>query len=363
MFRLRFLLAVLCLAPALPAQTEKPVRIAIAGLVHGHVDGFLLRPAQSRKDIQIVGIFEPNLTLAQTVAKRYNLPDSLFYTNLGRMLDKVNADAVAVFTNTFDHASVVEIAAAHHLPVMMEKPMAVSMEHAKRIQSAADRYGVPVVVDYETSWYNTNRAIFDLFNNRKSAGAIRRMVAMDGHQGPEEIGVGPNFLAFLQDPHQNGAGALFDFGCYGANLMTWLMDNARPISVEATTQQIKPQIYPNVDDEATVILQYPKAQGIIEASWNWPFARKDLEVYGETGYAIATGGNSMRVRLGDQKEETVTPEPQSPDQRDALSYFIAVVRGKRKPAGLSSVANNMIVTEILDAARESARTGKRVMLQ
>ena len=123
------------------------------------------------------------------------------------------------------------------------------------------------------------------------------MVAMDGHPGPKEIGVQPEFLDWLGDPARNGAGALFDFGCYGANLMTWLMDDAAALSVTAVTQRFKPAIYPRVDDEASIVLEYPSAQGIVQASWNWPFNRKDFEVYGEKGLAIATGGNGLRVAL------------------------------------------------------------------
>ena len=74
--------------------------------------------------------------------------------------------------------------------------------------------------------------------------------------------------------------------------MTWLMDNQRPLAVAAIAQTNKPAVYSRVDDEATILLQYPKAQGIIQASWNWPLSRKDLEVYGETGYAIATAATA-----------------------------------------------------------------------
>jgi predicted dehydrogenase len=161
---------------------------------------------------------------------------------------------------------------------------------------------------------------------------------------------------------KNGAGALFDFGCYGANLMTWLMDNQRPRAVTAITQRIKPSIYQRVDDEATILMEYADAQGIAQASWNWPDHRKDLEVYGESGYAIATGGNSVRVKMRGQKEAASTPEPLPADEKDELAYLEGVVRGRIKPSGLSSLENNIIVTEILDAARESARTGKTVKL-
>ena len=166
-----------------PPEPGTPVRIAVAGLVHGHVEGFLLRPAQTRADIRIVGIFEPDITLAEATAKRYKLPASLLYTNLQTMLDRVKPDALAVFTNTFDHARVVEAAAPRHIPVMMEKPLAVSMEHARRIQNVAERYDIPIVVDYETSWYPSHGAMWKLLKEQKAAGQIRRLVAMDGHQG------------------------------------------------------------------------------------------------------------------------------------------------------------------------------------
>ena len=347
------------------AQAQTPMHVAIAGLVHGHVDGFF-RLAQQHTDVQIVGIFEPSEELRKQYARKYSLPEKLFFAELSTMLEQTRPQAVATFTNTFDHAMVVEACGPRHMAVMMEKPMAVSNEHARRIQAAVKRYDIPLVVNYETSWYPSKGAIEEIFKKERSAGTIRRMAAMDGHQGPKEIGVGPFFLDFLGDPKRNGAGALFDFGCYGANLMTWLMDEQKPISVSAVTLHVKPQIYPHVDDEATVLLEYPKATGVIEASWNWPFARKDFEVYGEKGYAISKGGNELRVRLGEEKggkpEEVRTPAALPADEHDSLAYLLAVVHGM-KPSGVSGLENNMIVTEILDAARESARTGRKVSLR
>ena len=106
------------------------------------------------------------------------------------------------------------------------------------------------------------------------------------------------------------------------------------------------------------------AQGIIEGSWNWPFSRKDFEVYGERAYANAFGGNLVRRRkAGDKVEEAITPAELKPDEADSISYLKAVARGKMKPAGLSSLENNLVATEILVAARESVRSGKFVVLR
>ena len=344
---------------ALCSAQQPPLRVAIAGLAHGHVSGFLNNAAK-RNDIQIVAIFDPDPALVASYAKRYNIAADGQFSDLGRMLDAVKPEAVATFTSTIDHAGVVEAAAQRHIPVMMEKPLAVDMNEARRIQKAAARAGIPVIVNYETTWYRSHGDIRKLFKEQKAAGDIRKMVAMDGHEGPQEIHVQPEFFAWLTDPVKNGAGALFDFGCYGANLMTWMMGNQRPLAVTAIAQSEKPGIYAKVDDEATILVQYPKAQGVIQASWNWPFSRKDFEVYGEKGYAIATGGEGLRVRLpGERTEEMRKPAELPGAESDSITYLTGIARRKFKPAGLNSLENNVIVVEILQAARESVRTGKK----
>ena len=346
------------------ASDVKPLRLAIAGLVHSHVDGFL-RGVRNRNDVQIAGVFEPDTAVQHKYAEKYDLGKLPFFTDLGVMLDAVKPESVATFTSTYDHPVVVEACASRHIPVMMEKPLAVSLDHALAIRRAADAAGIPVIVNYETTWYRSHAAMWELMKDQHAGGEIRKMVAMDGHQGPKEIGVPPEFFGWLTDPVKNGAGALFDFGCYGANLMTWMMDNQRPLAVTAMTHRFKPQIYPRVDDEGTILIEYPKAQGIIQASWNWPFNRKDFEVYSERAYAIAVGGNTLRVRLpGQADEEARTKLADRPsDERDSISYLTAVARGKLKPTGLSSLDNNIIVTEILVAARESAQSGKTIRLR
>lgn len=358
----RLLLA--SLAAALSAYAQAPVRIAIAGLNHGHVSGFLHNAARRTADIQIVGIYDPDPALVAKYAKSDHFPESAQFTDLGKMLDAVKPEAVAIFSDTYSHAGIVETVAPRRIPIMMEKPLAVDTGQAHAIEAASKRYGVPVIVNYETTWYPTTAEIGKIFHDRKAGGDIRKMVALTGHQGPKEINVQPEFFAWLTDPVKNGAGALFDFGCYGANIMTWLMDNQRPLKVTAIAQTDKPQIYAHVDDEATVILEYPRAQGVIQASWNWPINRKDFEVYGASGYAIATGGDSLRVRLpGDKTETASTPPAREPDERDSIAYLVAVTRGQIKPSGLSSLDNNVIVTEILSAARESVKTGRTITLR
>jgi predicted dehydrogenase len=339
---------------------EAPLRVALAGLVHGHASGFFDR-FQHRADLQVVGIAEADRQLTSQFAKKYGLAPGLFYSDLEEMLKATHPQAVLAYTNTYDHRRVVEICARYGVHVMMEKPLAVSLEDARAIEEAARAGKIQVLVNYETTWYRSNQAAYDLVHE-KAIGEIRKVVVHDGHSGPKEIGVGPEFLAWLTDPKLNGGGALFDFGCYGADLATWLMDGRRPDSVTAVTQQIKPEVYPRVDDEATIIVTYPHAQAIVQASWNWPFSRKDMEVYGQKGYAITVGRDAVRVRLPEKEEISADAKPLEKMKGDSVSYLRAVLLGGLKPEGQSSLETNVIVTEILDAARQSAATGKTVSL-
>jgi predicted dehydrogenase len=349
-------------------QTEaqdQPLKIGVAGLNHGHV-GWVFT-ANKRSDIEIVGIAEPNRELAERYMKQHGLPMDLVFDTLEEMLEKTKPEAVTGFGTTFAHLEIVQHCAPRGIHVMVEKPLAVSLEHALEMKTLAEKHKIHLITNYETSWYATNEKAHELFQAGK-IGDARKIVVRDGHRGPKKIGVGPEFLEWLTDPHLNGAGALMDFGCYGANLSTWLLQGQRPISVTAITQQLSPDDNPKVDDEATIIVTYPHSQTIIEASWNWPIGRKDMEIYGLTGAIFADNAKTLRVRMaqgydGFQEEKLELGARKAPFD-DPFSVLHAVVRGKLKlsPFDPYSLENNMLVMEILQAAKESAASGKTVFL-
>lgn len=343
------------------AQPSAPLRVGIVGLTHTHVHWILGRP--DRGDIEIVGIVEPNRELAERYADRHGYSMDLVYDTMEEMIDATRPEAVTAFGTIYDHLEVVEIAAPRGIHVMVEKPLAVSLEHARRMAALAREHDIHLLTNYETTWYPSVHAAKSMVD-AGDLGPLRKVVVHDGHPGPVAIGINDEFIEWLIDPVLNGGGALTDFGCYGANLITWLMGNERPTSVTAVTQQLQPHLYPDVEDEATIIVTYPGVQGIIQASWNWPVSRKDMEVYGQLGQLLADNATDMRIRLGDDAPETgrtATPLARSVD--DPFAYLEAVVRGRVDPGDdLSSLANNLIVVEILEAAKESARTGRTVEL-
>jgi predicted dehydrogenase len=356
------LLAMLLSASCLAAD-DKPLRIGVVGLTHTHVHWLLGR--EQLKDIEIVGIVEKNRDLARRYTQQYGLSMDNVYDSMAEMLDKTKPDAVTAFGSIHEHLAVVQTAAPRGIHVMVEKPLAVSLAHAQNMKALADKHHIKLMVNYETTWYPTLYQANDLLRAGQ-IGEVRKVVVHDGHKGPKKLGVNQEFLDWLGDPVQNGGGALTDFGCYGANLMTFLMQGKRPTSVTAVLQNFQKQDYPKVDDEATIILTYPQAQAIVQASWNWPVARKDLEIYGVQGQLMADSRHQLRTRLSEKAEEkTLTlPERTYPDN-DPFAYFKALIEGRITPGKYdpSSLDNNMIVMEILDAAARSARQGKTIQLK
>jgi glucose-fructose oxidoreductase len=368
MFSARALLlaAVLSAASTLSSAQNPstgPLRVAIVGLEHGHVEGFL-SGIQHRDDIQVVGVSDSDPELFAKYQQKFNLPANIFFLSEAAMSQALHPQAVLVYTSIAGHRPAIEVAAENGVPaVMVEKPLTISLDDALAIRSAANAHHTQVLVNYETTWYPSNHAIYHEVSDNH-LGPIRRVVVSDGHQGPEEIGVPPEFLNILTDPAQNGAGAMYDFGCYGADLVTWLMRGKAPLAVTAVAHTDKRDRYPRVDDDATILLEYPQAQAVIQASWNWPFGRKDMEVYGATGYAIAADKNHLRMRQEHDSSEQMHEVDWLPDnEKDSITYLAAVLNGKIVPRGdLSSLDTNIVVMQILDAARESARTGKTIRL-
>jgi len=344
-----------------PASKPARLRIGVAGLVHGHVYGFL-QAAVYHPDVEIVGLYDARPDLLHRYGRHHHkLDPAILFSDLEEMLAKARPEAVAVFTDTFDHLQVVEACARRGVHVMVEKPFAVSTEHARAMERAATRAGIHLLVNYETTWYPSARAAWQIAKQDQRLGRVHRMILNFGHRGPKEIGMPDEFVAWLTDPDRNGGGALYDFGCYGANLATWLMDNRRPASVMAVTQRLKSDpTYRRVDDEATIVLTYPDAQVVIQASWNWPFNRKDMEIYGERGSLMIPDGGSYRLRLDGAGDSQAQAEPVPPPAHDPISYLVAVVRGRIVPSGPSSLETNVIAAEILDAARRSAETHQAI---
>lgn len=343
---------------------NQQLRVGVVGLTHDHVHGVLRRHAQG--ELTIVGIAEPNRELADRYAKRYDYNMELVFNSIDEMLDTSKPKVVSDYGSIYGHLKTVEASAPRGIHVMVEKPLAISLEHARRMQQLAERHAIHLLTNYETTWYASHHAAKRMISADAAFGGIRKIVVHDGHPGPAEIGCSKEFLEWLTDPKLNGGGALTDFGCYGANLSTWLMNGEKPKTVTAVTQQLKPDKYPNVDDEATIIITYPTAQAILQASWNWNYNRKDIEVYCRSGFVHCLNATQLKVmRSQDEGAKAQTAEGLKSPLSDPYMYFAAVVRGEIqvRHTDLSSLQNNVTVIEILEAAKISATESRTVRLE
>lgn len=346
---------------------DQSVRLGIVGLTHTHVNWVFNNMDSER--YEIVGIVEPNKEVVLKYAKQYQFPMDIVYDSLEELIEAKKPKAVTAFGTIYDHLEIVQICAPLGIHVMVEKPLAVSLEHAKQMKQLADTHGIHLLTNYETTWYPTNHKAVALVRQDTVIGDLRKIIIRDGHKGPKRIGVDAEFLEWLTDPVLNGGGAITDFGCYGANLSTWMMGGKKPNSVTAITAQLQPENNPKVDDEAIILLQYDRSVAIIQASWNWTIGRKDMEIYGTKGVIYADNRQDLRIRTsvgydGFEEEQMELAEREAP-YNNPFNYFSAVINGtiQLRPYDLSSLENNMVVMEILDAAIRSATSNQSVRLE
>jgi glucose-fructose oxidoreductase len=172
------------------ATAEPPIRVAIVGLVHGHVKGFLAA-LPGNQAATLVAIVEPQEAIAKEYAAKYHLHAELFYTDLEKMLVEQHPDAVLVYSTIVDHRKVIEAAARHGVSSMVEKPLATTLEDALAIRAVARESrtrerSVQVLVNYETTWYASNREVLAQAAAGK-LGELRKVVVHDGHKVPRKL--------------------------------------------------------------------------------------------------------------------------------------------------------------------------------
>jgi predicted dehydrogenase len=362
LLRIGFLLTVWCflsMQPISGTPKKETLRLGIIGLVHDHVNWIFNRKGD---DVEVVGIVENNKEAIKRYKERYKLPDSLFFETYEALLQHAKPEAVSAFNETKEHLEVVAFFSPKGIPVMVEKPIAATYEDAQKMAAIAAKNKTLLLVNYETSWYESTYEANALVKSG-AVGPVTRMVFNTGHPGPKEIGCSAEFLEWLTDPVLNGGGALTDFGCYGANIATWVLKGETPKTVTCVTTHTKPDLYPKVEDDAAIILNYASTQILIQASWNWSHNRKDMEIYGTKGYIYCTGAKKMNVLKNSMEgEKPLTPAGIEAYQKDPFRMLYEMVHQGRKleANALYSVENNLIVSKILSLAKRSAELGRTV---
>jgi predicted dehydrogenase len=352
------------LTPALAAQSGGArTRLAVVGLDHDHVWG-LLKDMPEEPNAELVAIADPHPEL---VAKaKAQVPASVkFYSDYVQMLDEAKPEAVFVTTSNDRHLEILKECAKRHIHYSTEKPLAANGAQAREMETTARDAHIKLMVNYWNAWVAPT---YGLYRRVKAGeiGPVQKLTVQYGHPGPKEIGVSKQFADWLYDPVKNGGGALIDFGCYGAEWAVWL--KGRPSRVYAYTLKLKTEQHNRVDDDATILLEYPDAVALLQASWDWPYDKGQVEVFGPKGSLLATG-NVLLQRTAKSRAAAPTlagePLPLGPlphEKSDPVSYLVDCIRNNKPIEDPLAAELNVGVVEILDAAKESIRTGKAVSL-
>ena len=365
--RLRILALVLVSAATLTSPprvaAQARTRLAIVGLDHDHVWG-ILKLIASEPDGELVAVADTHPELVQKA--KAMVPESVkFFSDYVAMLDEVKPDAVIVTTANNRHLEILRACAQRKIHFDTEKPMAASGADAREMQRLARESGIKLRVNYGSAWPDATQEALRRIEAGE-LGNIQKILVQFGHEGPKEIGTSKYFSDWLYDPVKNGAGALMDFGCYGAD---WAMVlKGRPKRVYATSLKLKTEQHNAVEDDATLLLEYPDATALLMPSWDWPYGQGQAEIFGTKGSFLVRGdgllfqpaGASTSVQNPDGKP--VETQPVAPEKRNGVAYFLYCIRNNKPVEGPVSAAVNVGVNEIIDAAKDSIRTGKAVAL-
>jgi predicted dehydrogenase len=336
--------------------TAQEYKIAVAGLVHSHVWGHLARMAKG--DVaKLVGIAEPNAELVAEARKAVgeSIP---FFDDYRKMLDQAKPDIVWAFVENNRHLEIVEACAPRGIHIMFEKPLAATFKDALAIQRLAGRHSIQILTNYQMAWWPANYAA-KAQADEGALGRVWRLRGIVGHGGPGSTGARSKyFFEWLTDPVKNGAGALVDFGCYNALWSLWYL--GRPETVYAQVNHLRPEVFPKVEDNSTMVLHYKNGVGIFEGSWDLPRGFQDLEVFGLQGSIYMING---KVELRKGREAREVPLPALPPERsEPIAYMVNCLRAKKPVEGMVSLPINLDVVEIIEAAKQSARTSQAVRL-
>jgi predicted dehydrogenase len=345
------------------ARAQQKTRLAIVGLDHDHVWG-LLDDIAKEPAADLVAIADAHPELIHRARAR--VPASVkFYSDYVKMLDEAKPEAVIVTTENDKHLEILRQCAKRHIHYSTEKPLATTAADAREMAALAKKSGIKLMVNYWNAWVAPTHEFFHRVYGGE-LGPVQKIIVEYGHQGPKEIGVSRYFADWLYDPEKNGGGAIMDFGCYGAEWALWL--KGRPSRVYAYTLKLKTEQHNKVDDDAVILLEYPDATAILLPSWDWPYSKGQVEVFGPKGSLLATS-DQLFYRPAGSSEKAEGPngrpvelKPVEHETSNPISYFVYCIQNDKPIEPPLSPDLNVQVVEILDAAKESIRTGRSVAL-
>ena len=333
-------------------------RIGIIGLSHDHVWD-VLPDLAANEDAELVAAASAQLPLLERAKKEYGVQT---YPDAAEMAAGETLDAVYIYGNNRAGAIEGVKAMERGWHVLIEKPLAADLEGARKLMQAADTSGRRLMVNWPIAWWPPLQHALQMAQAGE-IGEVWQGKYRAAHNGPKEMGASEYFCDWLYDPERNGGGALIDYCCYGANLARLLL--GRPHSVTAVAGNlVKPSL--DAEDNAVLLLQYPKALGVAEASWTQigNLTTYVTVIYGTKG-TLMVEPEPARLLLATEKKpegaEVTVPESAAHLQ-NPTAHFLWGIENDEAFMPLCRPGNNVDVQEILQAGIEAAASGARVNL-
>ncbi len=362
-------------------KSDRKLRIGIigtGGIADSHINSYKKQP-----DVEIVAGADLIPGKAEKFFKDHEVEAKAF-TDYKEMVDTMNLDAVSVCTYNRTHAECTIYALEHGLPVLLEKPMTVTLEEAIAIREAEKKSGKIVSVGFQPR-FDANMQMIKKIVQSGELGRIYYVQTGGGRRHGIPVSWSETFI----ENDKAGLGALGDIGCYSIDLVMNALGNPKPLTVtgtatdyfgttpEAYAQVGKPECAKkfSVDDFASA---YIRLEGgiILDFRIAWYM---HLDTPGDT-IIMGTKG-SLRIPSTDcwngsfnkpmtiyhdvagEPVETVVPLlPATPDlfDRKIRSFLNAVITGGEAPVPTSQIIYNQA---ILDGIQRSSDCGHEVKIE
>jgi predicted dehydrogenase len=332
------------------------LRIGVLGLTHDHVWENLTNLQESDLG-QLVAAADPNSPLRDKVR---SLGCDRVFPDYLSLLDGVELDAVYIYSNNRESAELAVEAARRGLHVMLEKPMAADLAGAARVHAAVKSAGVQLLVNWPFYWWPRLQRAFELIE-QGMIGQVFQVNYRAAHAGPREQGCSPYFSDWLYDPVLNGAGALMDYGSYGAALSCHLL--GLPSRVGAFSgRMVKEDLL--ADDNAVMVMQHPGALSTATASWTTVGHMTSYipEIYGSEGTLAVRPDGLWLATSDDEEGAQLDVPPPPPHARSSTAYFLHHIASSIPIGGFCSAEAGLAAQHVLEAALISVREERVVSL-
>ena len=238
---------------------DRELRVGLVGL--GSMGRNHLRVLSARDDMRLVALAD---TVAATLAGASTPAGATRYEVPQAMIAEEELDAVVIAAPTTAHVSLALAAIERGIAVLVEKPIAASVEGALRIAAAAQAAGTPVQVGHIERF---NPAVLELGRLIRDGWLSTIYSIVSRRAGP--------FPSRIRD-----VGVTIDLATHDADILSWIAGE-RPARVYGETSQ---RIHATNEDLLFGLLAFPSgARGMIDVNWLTPAKRRQLAVVGEEG--------------------------------------------------------------------------------